>query len=285
MNLLPRTITDYIFGDRSGPQPALQEPETAGALIEAKGLSKRLGAVTVVDNLSFVVRNAEVVGLLGPDGAGKTTVLRLICGTLPPDAGTAVIIGHDVIEHPLDVKARIGYLPQGAPLYGEMTPAALVGFVAGVRGLTGALKVRRIEMVIEAMLLKPWWRQPMTVLPNAARRRVGLACAVLANPQALILDEPTRGLEPEDKHEIWRLLAEMTGDKAILVSTCDPQEAATVCDRILRLDHGRLACEDTPAAEGEKPGGPTTRETAAAEAAKHPRGDPVTGGMSGGSAG
>ncbi|TVR96846.1 MAG: ABC transporter ATP-binding protein [Rhodospirillales bacterium] len=217
-------------------------------MVEVKGLSKRFGAITAVDGLTFHVGRGEVLGFLGPNGAGKTTTMRMITGYLPPDAGTAVVAGYDVLKSPLDVKARIGYLPEGAPLYGDMTPKSFLEFCANVRGLHPAGKARRLGMVSDLLHLRSVWLQPIDTLSKGFKRRVGLAQAILMNPQVLILDEPTDGLDPNQKHDVRTLLKEMAGDKAIIISTHILEEVEAVCTRAIVIAGGRIVADDTPAA-------------------------------------
>ncbi|TVR83238.1 MAG: ABC transporter ATP-binding protein [Rhodospirillales bacterium] len=217
-------------------------------MIEVKGLGKRFGSITAVDGLSFHVKRGEVLGFLGPNGAGKTTTMRMITGYLPPDAGTAVVAGYDVLKSPIDVKARIGYLPEGAPLYGDMTPKSFLEFCADVRGLHPAGKARRLGMVSDLLHLRAVWLQPIDTLSKGFKRRVGLAQAILMNPQVLILDEPTDGLDPNQKHDVRMLLKEMAGDKAIIVSTHILEEVESVCSRAVVIAGGRIVADDTPAA-------------------------------------
>ena len=215
-------------------------------LVEIRNLCKRFGPITAVDDVSFSAGRGEVLGFLGPNGAGKTTTMRMITGFLPPDAGTAVVCGHDVSTEPVQIKRRIGYLPEGAPLYGEMTPASFLSFVADVRGLNGPARRARLSEVIETLHLGAVWMQPIATLSKGFKRRVGLAQAILLDPDVLILDEPTDGLDPNQKHDVRELLREMSGDKAIVISTHILEEVEAVCSRAVIIASGRLVADAAP---------------------------------------
>ncbi len=216
-------------------------------MIEVEHLYKRFGDVTAVNDLSFIVRPGEVLGFLGPNGAGKTTTMRMITGFLHPDRGTVRVFGHDVRTEPLAAKARLGYLPEGAPAYGEMTPRAFLGFVARVRGLKGAERRRRIDEVVERLALGPVLDRPIDTLSKGFKRRVGLAQAILHRPPALILDEPTDGLDPNQKHEVRTLIRELAETSLVIVSTHILEEVGAVCSRALIIARGRLLADGTPA--------------------------------------
>jgi ABC-2 type transport system ATP-binding protein len=217
------------------------------SLVEIQGLTKRFGPITAVDGVSFAVRRGEVMGFLGPNGAGKTTTMRMITGYLPPDGGTAVVAGHDVAAEPIAVKRKIGYLPEGAPLYGDMTAATFLAFIADIRGLGGADKKRRLAEVGELLHLREVWLQPIETLSKGFKRRVGLAQAILLDPEVLILDEPTDGLDPNQKHDVRLLLKEMAGGKAIIISTHILEEVEAVCTRAVIIAGGRIVADETPA--------------------------------------
>ena len=169
-------------------------------MIETRQLTKRYGDLTAVDNISFKVETGQVLGFLGPNGAGKSTTMKMIAGFLAPTSGTATVCGHDVSEQPLEAKRALGYLPEGAPSYGEMTPREFLGFVADMRGLDGARRRQRIDDVVERLHLNAVLEQPIETLSKGFKRRVGLAQAILHDPAVLILDEPTDGLDPNQKH-------------------------------------------------------------------------------------
>ena len=217
-------------------------------LLELQDLSKRFGALTAVDGLSFAVERGEVLGFLGPNGSGKTTTMRMVTGFLPPTSGRAVVCGFDVSREPLEVKRRVGYLPEGAPLYGDMTPLELFAFVADVRGLRGADRRGRIDEVIARLTLGEVRRQPIETLSKGFKRRVGLAQAILHDPEVLILDEPTDGLDPNQKHEVRGLLRELAGGKAIVISTHILEEIEAICSRAIVIARGRIVADETPEA-------------------------------------
>ena len=160
-------------------------------LVEVKSLSKQFGTKTVVDNLSFSVSRGDVLGFLGPNGSGKTTTMRMITGFLPPSSGTAIVNGFDVQENPVEIKRRIGYLPEGAPLYGDMTPAAFLDFIASARGMSGAEKQKSIDNAVDRLALSEIFNQPIETLSKGFKRRVVIAQSILHDPEVLILDEPT----------------------------------------------------------------------------------------------
>jgi len=215
-------------------------------LIEVDKLSKRFGPLTAVDNLSFSVARGEVLGFLGPNGSGKSTTMKMVTGFLPPTTGTARVAGFDVTEDPVAVKRRVGYLPEGAPLYADMTPKSLLDFVSNVRGFAAAEKKRRIEEVTAKLHLESVFFQPIETLSKGYKRRVGIAQALLHDPDVLVLDEPTDGLDPNQKHEVRQLLAEMASKKAIIISTHILEEVEAVCTRAIIIAHGRLLVDETP---------------------------------------
>jgi ABC-2 type transport system ATP-binding protein len=215
-------------------------------LLELRDLAKRFGPITAVDGISFTVERGEVLGFLGPNGAGKSTTMKMIAGFLAPSAGTAIVAGHDVTTAPLAVQRCIGYLPEGAPLYGEMTPGGLLEFVATVRGLKGRKARERIGEVAERLQLASVYRRPIETLSKGFKRRVGLAQAILLDPEVLILDEPTDGLDPNQKHEVRKLLADMSGDKAIVISTHILEEVESVCSRAIVIGNGKVLADETP---------------------------------------
>ncbi len=235
-------------------------------MIEARGLTRRFGALTAVDDLSFSVGPGEVLGLLGPNGAGKTTTMRLIAGFLAPSAGTAVVCGHDVGRDPRRARAALGYLPEGAPAWGEMTARELLGFVASVRRMPPPARRARFAQVVDRLGLAPVLDRRLETLSKGFRRRAGLAQAILHDPPALVLDEPTDGLDPNQKHELRALIREMAREKAIMVSTHVLEEVQAICTRAVVIARGRLLVDDTPqglAARGGAEGDVTARIDAA----------------------
>jgi ABC-2 type transport system ATP-binding protein len=216
--------------------------------LEVDGLTKRFGPITAVDDVSFTVDKGEVLGFLGPNGAGKSTTMKMICGFLPPTAGTARVGGDDVIRNPQAVKRRLGYLPEGAPAYGDMTPLALLEFVTAVRGIHGGAQSAAIERAIELVELQEVALRPIETLSKGFKRRVGLAQAIVHDPEVLILDEPTDGLDPNQKFQVRTLLNEMAGEKAIIISTHILEEVDAICTRAIIIARGRLLVDETPAA-------------------------------------
>ena len=216
-------------------------------MIEVTHLSKHFGALRAVDDVSFTVARGEVLGFLGPNGAGKSTTMKMVTGFMTPDAGRVVIGGDDLAARPLAVKRRIGYLPEGAPLYGDMTPRSFLEFIAEVRGLRGPDKRRRLATVIEQASLEEVLDRRIERLSKGFKRRVGLAQAILHDPEVLILDEPTDGLDPNQKHEVRELIRTMSADKVIVLSTHILEEVEGVCSRAIIIAKGRIVVDDSPA--------------------------------------
>lgn len=216
--------------------------------IEVRGLDKRFGAVHAVKNVSFSLAFGEVLGFLGPNGAGKSTTMKMIAGFLEPTAGTVNVAGHALEQDPIAVKRAIGYLPEGAPAYGEMSPRGLFKFVGRVRGMSAADIKRRTEEVVERIHLEAVVDRPIETLSKGFKRRVGLAQAILHDPRILILDEPTDGLDPNQKHEVRSLIREMAAHKAIIISTHILEEVDAICSNTLIIADGRLCFRGTPSA-------------------------------------
>jgi len=216
-------------------------------MIKTEKLTKRYGALTAVDNLSFTVEPGEVLGFLGPNGAGKSTTMKMLTGFIAPSSGSASICGYDIERDPLPAKTRIGYLPEGAPSYGEMSVNGFLDFIAQIRGLDGKNRRARLDDVIERLHLGHVLPQTIETLSKGFKRRVGLAQAVLHDPEVLILDEPTDGLDPNQKHEVRSLIQDMAADKIIIVSTHILEEVEAVCSRAVIIAAGRVLADDTPA--------------------------------------
>ena len=214
--------------------------------IEAKSLSKHYGHLVAVDQLSFEVGAGEVLGFLGPNGAGKSTTMKMLTGFLPPTSGSALVNGHDIVEDSLAARRSMGYLPEGAPAYGEMPVRAFLEFVARARGFEGRKAVRAAGAAIERLNLAGVPEQPVETLSKGFKRRVGLAQAILHDPQVLILDEPTDGLDPNQKHEVRELIRDMSSDKIIIISTHILEEVHALCNRAMIIADGRLLVDDTP---------------------------------------
>ncbi|MBL8269788.1 MAG: ABC transporter ATP-binding protein [Steroidobacter sp.] len=215
-------------------------------MIEIRNLSKRYGALTAVNDISFTVTPGQVLGFLGPNGAGKSTTMKMITGFLTPTAGSIKVCGHDVENDPLAAKAVMGYLPEGAPSYGEMTVRGFLQFIADVRGLTGDRRRTRIDDVVNRLQLGSVLEQMIETLSKGFKRRVGLAQALLHDPQVLILDEPTDGLDPNQKHQVRALINDMAKDKIIVISTHILEEVDAVCNRAIIIAGGKLLADATP---------------------------------------
>lgn len=216
-------------------------------MIEASKLTRRYGDFTAVDRISFTVEPGTVLGFLGPNGAGKSTTMKMLTGFLPPTSGTASIHGHDIVGDSLAARRLIGYLPEGAPLYGELSVQRFLEFAAGARGYRGAEAARRVEHGIERLQLDEVRGQTIETLSKGFKRRVGLAQAILPDPPVLILDEPTDGLDPNQKQQVRRLIREMAPDKIIIISTHILEEVDALCTRAMIIARGRLLADDTPA--------------------------------------
>lgn len=216
-------------------------------MIEVRNLSKRFGLYTAVNDVSFSVRGGEVLGFLGPNGAGKSTTMKMITGFLTPTSGSVKVKGHDVGEHPLAAKQAIGYLAEGAPAYPDMTPVTFLEFIARVRGFKGGELTKRVNTAIDKANLRSVAHKKIDTLSKGFKRRVGIAQAILHDPPVLIMDEPTDGLDPNQKHEMRMLIAEMAKDKAIIVSTHILEEVHAVCTRAMIIAQGRLLFDGTPA--------------------------------------
>jgi ABC-2 type transport system ATP-binding protein len=216
-------------------------------MIEIRGLTKRFGAFTAVDDVSFSVEKGEVLGFLGPNGAGKSTTMKMVTGFITPSAGDALVGGTSVTEDPIQAKERLGYLPEGAPAYPDMTPLGFLNFVAGIRGFSGAERARRVADAVAKVHLEKVLHQSIDTLSKGFKRRVALAQAILHGPEVLILDEPTDGLDPNQKHEVRSLIRSMAKDKAIVLSTHILEEVEAVCTRVIIINRGRIVFDGTPA--------------------------------------
>jgi ABC-2 type transport system ATP-binding protein len=217
-------------------------------MIEVNALSKTFADVTAVSDLTFRVGPGEILGFLGPNGAGKSTTMRIIAGFIAPSAGSAAVCGHDVMREPLAARRALGYLPEGAPAWPEMTPRSFLRFIADVRGLDGERRERRLADTIGRLGLEPVLDRTIETLSKGFRRRVGLAQAILHDPPVLVLDEPTDGLDPNQKHEVRALIREMAPGKTIVISTHILEEVHAVCTRAIIVARGRLLADERPAA-------------------------------------
>ncbi|TCV91850.1 ABC-2 type transport system ATP-binding protein [Luteibacter rhizovicinus] len=216
-------------------------------MIETEQLTRCYGSLTAVDSLTLRAEPGQVLGLLGPNGAGKSTAMRMIAGFLAPTSGTARVCGHDVRRNPVAAKKALGYLPEGAPSYGEMTVREFLSFIARVRSVGGDKGYRRFDEVISRLQLEEVLDQPIGMLSKGLRRRVGLAQAILHNPPVLMLDEPTDGLDPNQKHSVRMLIDAMARQRTILISTHLLEEVHALCNRVAIIANGRLLADATPA--------------------------------------
>ena len=214
--------------------------------IDVQHLCKTFGSLRAVNDVSFTVQRGEVLGFLGPNGAGKSTTMKMIAGFLESTSGSVSICGHDVMTDPIQLKRKLGYLPEGAPAYGEMTPRTFLNFIADIRGLEGKHREQRIEEVVSRIHLEGVFDQPIETLSKGFKRRVGMAQAILHDPEVLIMDEPTDGLDPNQKHEVRTLIQDMAKEKAIIISTHILEEVDAVCDRAIIIARGRLLFNGTP---------------------------------------
>ena len=215
-------------------------------MIKTESLTKKYGSLTAVDGLSFECHPGEVLGFLGPNGAGKSTTMKMIAGFVAPTAGRVEVCGFDVTNKPLEARRRLGYLPEGAPSYAEMTPQSLLEFVADIRGLKGEIRKTRMDSMIEQLHLQKVLNQPFETLSKGFKRRVGLAQSLLHDPEVLILDEPTDGLDPNQKHEVQELIRSMATQKLIVISTHILEEVEAVCNRAIIIANGRILADDSP---------------------------------------
>ena len=215
-------------------------------LIEVDKLTKSFGPFIAVDNISFSLKRGEVLGFLGPNGAGKTTTMRMITGFLSPTKGSIKVCDNDVAKYPLEIKEKIGYVPEGAPLYGEMTVLNFLKFIADVRKIPKTKKDDEIDSAIKKLGLELVLFQQLETLSKGYKRRVGLSQAILHDPDVLILDEPTDGLDPNQKHEVRKLIKEMASTKAIIISTHILEEVDAVCTRAMIIAKGRMIIDKSP---------------------------------------
>jgi ABC-2 type transport system ATP-binding protein len=216
-------------------------------MIEVVKLTKQFGSKLAVDHLSFSVKKGEVLGFLGPNGAGKSTTMRMVTGFIPPTSGDAKVCGISIVDQPNQAKQKIGYLPESAPLYQDMTVTGFLKFCAAIRGLTGSAKNEAVEKAIETCFLQSVARQSIDTLSKGYRHRTCLAQALLHDPEVLILDEPTDGLDPNQKHEVRQLIKRLGETKAILFSTHILEEVEASCSRAVIVDRGRIVADGTPA--------------------------------------
>lgn len=215
-------------------------------MIQVQNLRKEFGAKVAVDNVSFTVNKGEVLGFLGPNGAGKSTSMRMVTGYFRPTSGSISVGGIDMLENPEQAKRSIGYLPENAPLYSDMTVASFLGFCAEVRGITGAAKSKAIDRVLDLCFLHRVRNQSVDTLSKGYRHRTCFAQSIIHDPDVLILDEPTDGLDPNQKHEVRQLIKNMGKDKAIIFSTHILEEVDAACSRAMIIDRGKVVADGTP---------------------------------------
>jgi len=215
-------------------------------VIEVQHLTKRYGRVTAVDDVSFRVERGEILGFLGPNGAGKTTTMRILTGFMPATDGKAIVAGFDVFDQPIEAKRRTGYLPETPPLYPDMSVTEYLGFVAKIKGVPAGERTSRITQVMQRTRIDDMANRQCAKLSKGYRQRVGLAQAILHNPDVLILDEPTAGLDPKQIIETRELIKELAGDHTIILSTHILPEVSQTCQRVVIINKGRVVAVDTP---------------------------------------
>jgi len=224
-----------------------QAKREAKEMIEIRNLSKKFDQFTAVDDLSFEIKEGEVLGFLGPNGAGKSTTMKLITGFLSPSAGTVTIDQHDISSDPIRAKELMGYLPEGAPSYGDMSTLEFLNFIGRIRGFSGSELEQRVNHVIREVELQAVANQTIETLSKGFNRRVGLAQAIIHDPKVLVLDEPTDGLDPNQKHHVRELIKNLAQDKIVIISTHILEEVTAVCSRAIIIAEGRIVADGTPA--------------------------------------
>lgn len=221
-------------------------------MIEVKELRRSFGPIVAVDGVSFNVEKGDVLGFLGPNGAGKTTVMRILACFLRPDSGTASVCGFDILKKPVQVRRSLGYLAENAPAYNEMTVGAFLNFVCDARQITGSRRKQSLGRIVPMCAIESVYHQTIETLSKGYQRRVGLAQALIHDPDVLILDEPTDGLDPNQKYEVRKLINKMAKDKSIIVSTHILEEVEAVCSRTIIISRGRILVDSTPEKLKEK---------------------------------
>lgn len=224
-------------------------------MLDLQNLRKAFGDHIAVSDLSFVLQKGEVLGFLGQNGAGKSTTMRMVAGVLEPDAGDALIDGHSIVSDRRAAQSLIGYLPEGAPLYRDMTPVSFLRFMADAHGLSRSDRVAAVDRVIADARIATVAGKQIAALSKGYRRRVGLAAALIHDPPILLLDEPTDGLDPIQKRAVRALVARMAPEKAIVISTHTLDEVPAMCSRVIVIDQGQVVADDTPGALAKQPGG------------------------------
>ena len=215
-------------------------------MISVKGLRRRFGSIIAVDGISFDVNQGEILGFLGPNGAGKTTAMRMLACFLPPDSGTATICGCDILREPIKVRQSLGYLAENAPAYNEMTVGSFLHFICDARWINGKSRKEALNKIVSVCAIESVYHQTIETLSKGYRRRVGLAQALIHDPPVLVLDEPTDGLDPNQKYEVRELISKMAKDKCIIISTHILEEVEAICTRTIIIDKGRIMVDSTP---------------------------------------
>ncbi len=215
-------------------------------MITVKDLRRRFGSIIAVDGISFDVNQGEVLGFLGPNGAGKTTAMRMLACFLPPDSGTATVCGYDILREPIKVRESLGYLAENAPAYNEMTVGSFLSFICDARRINGKGRKEALDRIVSLCSIESVYHQTIETLSKGYKRRVGLAQALIHDPPVLILDEPTDGLDPNQKHEVRQLISKMSKDKCIIISTHILEEVEAVCTRAIIIDRGKILVDSTP---------------------------------------
>ncbi|MDP0562948.1 MAG: ATP-binding cassette domain-containing protein [Candidatus Endonucleobacter sp. (ex Gigantidas childressi)] len=215
-------------------------------MIKIENLSKSYGSFVAVDDISFSVSPGEVLGFLGPNGAGKSTTMKIITGFIRPASGSVSVFNYDISKNPVEAKSLIGYLPEGAPAYGDMLVSGFLEFIAEIRGYVGSEKQKRVEYVIQQLALESVRNRPIDNLSKGFKRRVGIAQAIIHDPRVLILDEPTDGLDPNQKHQVRELIKGLSRDKIVIVSTHILEEVTAVCSRAIIIAKGRVVADAAP---------------------------------------
>ncbi len=221
-------------------------------MIEVKELRRRFGPVVAVDGISFSVGKGQVLGLLGPNGAGKTTAMRMLACYIRPDSGTASVCGHDILKDPLGVRRSLGYLAENSPAYPEMTVGGFLNFICDVRQIKGRDRKKTLDHIVPLCSIDSVYHQTIETLSKGYKRRVGLAQALIHDPDVLILDEPTDGLDPNQKHDVRKLITNMGKDKCIIVSTHILEEVEAICSRTIIIARGKVLVDSTPKELKEK---------------------------------
>lgn len=221
-------------------------------MIEVKDLRRSFGPVIAVDGISFNVEKGQVLGLLGPNGAGKSTAMRMLACFLPPDSGTAKICGYDILQNPIEVRKSLGYLAENVPAYNEMTVGSFLNFICDAREIKGNARKKALDKIVPICSIDSVYHQTIETLSKGYKRRVGLAQALIHDPGVLILDEPTDGLDPNQKHEVRKLINKMAKDKCIIISTHILEEVEAVCSRTIIIAKGRILVDSTPEELKEK---------------------------------